>query len=266
MKRVKLIVAILVLFMGGNMAYAGQFGAMEPVSEYGKISLGIGYFYYSDKLEPKDTEGTWISWKKSKVTQNQAYLQLGCGLFPKHEIYLRVGGADIKVPDAFLTSADSPDIAGFKDKFKDSLKPFGTIGFKGGYNFAPPFGIGYFVNTSLGSNYKDKTAGTYLGFSATQEMKIKRPWEVNLGVGLQGKIGEVILYAGPVVYWARSKVEWEGAIPGVGNISDSTTYKEKNNLGGFAGLRLPLGKGFNIEVESQLKSRFSAGGSLVYSF
>lgn len=266
MKRMVLIVTLLILFMTANIAYAGQFGAMEPVSELGKVSLGIGYFYYSDKLEPKDREGTWIGWKKSKITQNQAYLQLGVGIMPNSEVYFRVGGADIKVPDAFLTSADGPELAGFKDKLKDSLKPFGTIGIKGGYNFAPPFGIGYFVNTSLGSNYRDKTAGTFLGVPATQEMKIKRPWEVNLGVALQGKIGEVLLYGGPLVYWARSKVEWEGTIPGVGSISDSTTYKEKNNLGGFAGLRLPLGKGFNIEVEGQLKSRFSAGGSLVYSF
>lgn len=266
MKRIKLIAAFLVLFVGENMAFAGQFGAPEAVTKLGKISLGIGYFYYSDKLEPRDREGTWIGWEKSKITQNQAYLQLGVGIMPNCEVYFRVGGADIKVPDAFLTSDESPELAGFKDKFKDNLKPFGTIGIKGGYNFAPPFGIGYFVNTSLGSNYKDKTAGTFLGVAANQEMKIKRPWEVNLGVALQGEIGEVLLYGGPLVYWVRSKVEWEGSIPGVGSIRDSTTYKEKNNLGGFGGIRLTLGKGLSVEVEGQLKNRLSAGGYLVYSF
>ncbi|MBT9537784.1 MAG: hypothetical protein IVZ94_06590 [Nitrospirae bacterium] len=46
----------------------------------------------------------------------------------------------------------------------------------------------------------------------------------------------------------------------------STTLKEKNNIGGFAGVRVPLGKGFSVEVEGQYKSRFSFGGALTYSF
>ena len=46
----------------------------------------------------------------------------------------------------------------------------------------------------------------------------------------------------------------------------STTLKEKNNIGGFAGVRVPLGKGFSLEVEGQMKSRFSFGGALTYAF
>ena len=261
MKKMTLIVMTLILFTAGNIAYAGQFGPPEPVSKEGKVSLGIGYFYYSDKLEPKDS-----GWEKSKVTQNQAYLQLGYCFIKNWEAYLRVGGADIKTPDAFLTSADDPALAGFKATFKDGLKPFGTIGIRGVFNINPSFGIGPFFQASLCSNYKDKTSGTLLGIPTTQEMKIKRPWDINLGAALQGKIGEVILYGGPLVYWARSKVDYEMTVTGVGTVTDSTTYKEKNNFGGFAGFRLPLGKGLSVEVEGQLKNRFSAGGSLVYSF
>ncbi|MBU4320291.1 MAG: hypothetical protein Q8N12_01330 [Thermodesulfovibrionales bacterium] len=97
-------------------------------------------------------------------------------------------------------------------------------------------------------------------------MKVKKPREINLGIGLQGKIGDAILYGGPVAYWAKAKAELTGTITGVGTLTDSTTYKEKNNVGGFAGVRLPLGKNVSLEVEGQLKSRFSMGGALTYSF
>ena len=97
-------------------------------------------------------------------------------------------------------------------------------------------------------------------------MKVKKPREINLGVGLQGKIGDVIIYGGPVAYWAKAKAELTGTIEGEGTMTMSTTYKEKNNVGGFAGVRVPLGKGLSLEVEGQLKSRFSFGGALTYSF
>ncbi|MDI6744398.1 MAG: hypothetical protein QMD07_03360, partial [Thermodesulfovibrionales bacterium] len=46
--------------------------------------------------------------------------------------------------------------------------------------------------------------------------KISNPWEINLGVGLQGRLGETIIYGGPVAYWARSKAEasltWGGTV------------------------------------------------------
>ena len=96
-------------------------------------------------------------------------------------------------------------------------------------------------------------------------MKVKRPREINLGVGLQGKIGETIVYGGPVAYWARYKAEWNMTGNVIATVP-ATTYKEKNNIGGFAGIRLPLSKGLNLEVEGQLKSRFSMGGALTYSF
>lgn len=78
--------------------------------------------------------------------------------------------------------------------------------------------------------------------------------KVSLGIG-----------GGPVIYWAKHKVNWTLTTGGV-SYPYSTTYKEKNNLGGFAGLRLPLGKSLNLEVEGQLKSRFSFGGALTYAF
>jgi hypothetical protein len=254
MKRMALVVTFLILFITANISYAGQFGPPEPVAKEGKISLGLGYSYYSAKWKPKDTE----DWIEGKIKQNQTYIRGSYSFIKNWEAYLGIGGADIKVKDTF--DFDNPQ------DFKDSLKPFGTIGVKGVFNITPSLGIGPFFQASLlFSDYKDEKTGDILGIPVSETLKYKKPWDVNLGIGFQGKIGDVILYGGPVVYWNRAKVEAEATALGI-TVTDSTTYKEKNNVGGFAGLRLSLGKGFNVEVEGQLKSRFSMGGSLVYSF
>lgn len=86
---------------------------------------------------------------------------------------------------------------------------------------------------------------------------------------MQGKIGDVIVYGGPVAYWARHKVEATVAVYAATEtytLTESTTYKEKNNIGGFAGIRIPLSKSLNLEVEGQYKSDFSMGGALTYAF
>ncbi len=265
MKKLVLVIAVLMLFAMGSVVYAGQFGPPEPTAKEGKVALGVGYFYHSAKLKSKDGED------ESKVTQNQAYLQLGYGFVKNAEVYIRVGGADDKGTDAFITSGSGR--TGFKSDLKDGYKPFGTIGAKGVFNVTPSFGIGPFLQASLYSSYKDSTSGTGTGFSETQEVKGKKSREINLGIGLQGKIGETIIYGGPVAYWAKSKSEWTGKLVGATYVATgtdtstySTTYKEKNNIGGFAGVRVPLSKKLNLEVEGQLKSRFSFGGALTYSF
>ena len=261
MRKLVVVIAVLMLIATGSMAYAGQFGPPEPAAKEGKASLGVGYFYSSAKFKNTDSDGG-----EGKVTQNQAYLQLGYGIAKNWEAYLRVGGADAKAPNMFYTSTDDPDLAGFKSDFKDGYKPFGTIGVKGVFNVSDSFGIGPFFQASLYSGYNDSTSGTILGFAATQEVKVKNPREINLGIGLQGKIGDVIIYGGPVAYWTKFKAEWTGTVPGVVTETASITLKEKNNIGGFAGVRVPLGKGLSLEVEGQMKSKFSMGGALTYSF
>lgn len=277
MKKLVLAIAIAAIFATGSMVYAGQFGPPEPAAKEGKTALGVGYFYHSAKSKPKDTvagvvstAGDTFNWGEGKGTSNQAYLQLGYGFTKNWEAYFRVGGADDKAKDAFYTGAYS---AGFKSDFKDGYKPFGTIGVKGVFNVTPSFGIGPFLQASLYSSYKDSTSGTFAGYSVTQEVKVKKPREINLGIGLQGKIGETIIYGGPVAYWAKNKTELTGkvvgatwAVTGTDTLAFSTTYTEKNNIGGFAGIRVPLGKGLNFEVEGQLKSKLSFGGALTYSF
>jgi len=268
MKKLILTIAIAAIFTTGSIAYAGQFGPPEPAAKEGKVALGVGYFYSSAKFKNTDSDGG-----EGKVTSNQAYLQLGYGLAKDWEAYVRVGGADMKAKEVFEFDNSTPDAT-------NGLKPAGTIGVKGIFNVNNSFGIGPFLQASISSSYKETKTGTLTIGDVdgdgtddtinTETFKMKNPWEVNLGIALQGKIGEAIIYGGPVAYWQKSKVEFE--LAGTGSTGallsgkESLTAKEKNNIGGFAGVRVPLGKGLNLEVEGQYKSEFSMGGALTYSF
>src|SRR4030042_4606465 len=84
----------MTLFAFLGTASAGQFGAPEPLASSGNISLGIGYFYNSDKWESRSNS------KDYKFSQNQIYLQFSATL-DKIEFYIRGGGADFKLENAF---------------------------------------------------------------------------------------------------------------------------------------------------------------------
>jgi hypothetical protein len=263
MRKIVIFTAVILLCAFGNSS-AGQFGAPQPIAKDGGSSMGLGYFYYQNKWEPNDA----VNFKESKVTQQQVYLQFTAAT--KYiEGYLRVGGASVKVDEAFLSAATTgnPNYQGFKSEFDDSGKVFGTIGARGIFEINPNFGIGFFAQASLSDNYEDSTSGTYLGIPVTQELKYKTPWEIAGGIAFQGKIQNLIVYAGPYLYTAGSKVEATATLPTLGvRASADTSYQAKSNFGGVAGLRFNIGSGFSVEIEGQYSEEFSAGGIFSYSF
>jgi hypothetical protein len=186
MKKVITIVAVSMFILVGSVAYAEQFGPLEPAAKEGRIALGIGYFRSSAEWKPKDAgEG-------DKVIQNKVYLQLSYSPVKNLELYARVGGADAKMKNVFTTNEElraellaegvtDPVVTGFKPDFKKGLKPFGTIGVKGFFNVSDSFGIGPFARVSIYSSYKDRNSGTVTGTiigeellaTGTEEAKVK---------------------------------------------------------------------------------------------
>ena len=209
-------------------ASAGQFGAPEPAAASRYISVGGGYFYNSD---------TWKFGSKSqdyKFTQNQIYLQFGAA-HQNIEFYIRVGAADFKLGNAFPNG-----------DFTDNYKPFGTMGVKGFIEINSYVGIGLFAQGSIFSSYK------------SQSVEIKDLNEVDFGLMLQGKINRICVYAGPFLYATHAKAE--------PTTTGSDSFNQSNNFGGVAGIRIPISKGINFEVEGQYRQEFSAGGAITYSF
>ncbi len=233
MKRV-LIWALGLVLICGSASFASQFGPAEPGVKKGQYSLGAGIFRYSGESEGDvDTR------------QTQAYAQAGYGIAENWEVYVQVGAADLEVENAL-------------DKdFDDDFMPFGTLGVRALLFDRQPVAMGVFLQGSYFSDYED--SGTFGGQSA--KLEIDQSYEVNAGFALQTVLEGAILYAGPFLYLREADLTLTTASgPASGDL------EEDGNLGGFVGIRWPLKNGLNIELEGQIKTKFSAGGSIQYVF
>jgi len=256
------------------MVYGGQFGPPEPVANEGKVSLSFGYFHFSGILKPENGN---LLVRRHELEQNQIYLQASYGFLEGWEAYLRVGISDLKVNNALPLAGFFPLIHDFKDGFG----PFGTFGVKGLLYEWSIFGIGSFFQASMFPSYKDETS--YIVDPAacpappcplipveerSDNLKVKRPWDVNLGLGLQSRIHGITLYGGPFVYWTGYRAEFQSKLFGSPRFTDQTHYREKNNFGGFVGLKVPLPwvEGLHAEAEGQFRNKSSGGISLNYLF
>lgn len=235
------MILMLFLFFVASSAVAGQFGPAEPIAKGGKFSLGMGYFFDQKKWEP-DKE---LSFDEGKSRSNQIYVQGTFGLMRNWEIYGRFATADLELP-------------GWSTHFSADYKHSGTLGIKGVlFPSIDPKGyisIGPFLQSSLGSNYKDT--------NIIEKTEVKTPWDVNFGVAIQVKNQGICFYFGPVLYWQRAKIEVERS----SGQHLSTTLKERSNSGGFMGVKFTLFDNINIEGEGQYKGKFSGGGLITYSF
>jgi hypothetical protein len=250
---------VLIIFTVHNTAVAGgPFGPPQPVSkEIGGLYTGIGYWYHEDIYK----NGT-----EHLIRQNQVYSHVGYGAKNLWEIYARIGVSDLKIFDAFsstnvLTTTD-------KNDFEENWKFFGTLGAKGFYALNRIFGVGAFIQgTYYFSNFTDDVAGISGSEPFTTDLKIKNLWDVNCGIGFQATVPyNIKLYAGPYIYYSEAEASLAVNIPGLEYTAGNVIIKNKTIAGGFAGVNIPLLKGFQLNIEGQYSERLSAGAAVTYSY
>ena len=248
-----LVVMAIGLLASFGTASAGQFGAPESLANDGNLSLGVGYFYYSNEYKNRTTNDTF------KLKQNMIYAQLTAS-YRLVEFYGRVGGADMRIDDAFVTNG--PGYSGFKSDFSDdSYKPFGTVGARGAWEFTPHLSLGPNLQASYFTKNTDQTTGTVNGVSAKQELEIGDSYRVEFGLFLQAKFKPVTFYAGPFVYLVRGDFTNKGI-----TATTSDKFEENSILGGAGGIRINIYRGLSVELEARYSEEFSAGGLISYSF
>jgi len=259
MKSLKAIVIILfvILMAPGRAAAGGPFGSPQSVGkEAGGIHTGIGYWFHEDNYK----NGT------ERVTrQNQVYSELGYGSRKGWEITVRVGMSDLKLIDAFSSTAST---ATSKTDFEEHGKFFSTLGAKGFYPFNQTFGMGAFIQGSYYfSDFTDNLSGTQSGAPFSVEVRVKNLWDVNFGMGFQATVPYGIkIYIGPYVHYSELKVSPSKDVVGAAFASGETTMKNKNVFGGFTGIEVPLAKGFRLNLEGQYTERLSAGAAVLYVY
>jgi hypothetical protein len=216
---------------------AGLFGAPQTVSrEAGGLNTAIGYSYHED---------TYENGADLKIRQNEIYSQAAYGAKNIWEIYARLGMSDLKIEDVF----------------KDNEKFFTTLGAKAFYPVNETWGIGAFVQ---GTYYLDDFTDNV---SRNKEINVKNLRDINCGIGLQATIPrDIKLYAGPYIYYSEAKMSLPSNIHGLEYAAGNFSVQNKSIAGGFAGLDIPLIKGFRLNIEGQYSDRFSAGAAVSYTY
>ena len=231
MKILSYLLSVALVLFTLSVSFAGQFGPPEPTAKEYKPSIGIGYFYSESKMKSGDT-GNLV------FKSNQVYLQGSFSFVKNWEVFGRIGGADMR-EHAY--------------GFKDGMKAFGSLGVRGLLYDDGLFGLGPVIQANIYSKHNDTTTSG----GVPQRLTVGNSWDGSLGLAAQIKTSKVVFYYGPFVYMARNKLKVQ---------NDSNTMKEKQNMGGFLGVNVSVIKGLNISLEGQYTGRFSAGGTVNYSF
>ncbi len=216
---------------------AGLFGAPQTVSrDDGGLNTAIGYRYHEDVYNDA---------ADIRFRQNEVYSQVAYGAKNTWETYARIGMADLKIEDVF----------------KDNETFFATLGAKAFYPLNDKFGIGAFVQgTYYLNDFNDK-------ISRNRKIEIDHLWDVNCGIGFQMTLPRgTRLYAGPYVYYSETEMSLSSRKATLGYKAGDYSMENKSPAGGFAGLDIPLAKGFRLNVEGQYADRFSAGAAISYTY
>jgi len=242
----------LVLLSGFSPAFANSFGPVKPTAKPGRISQEIGVSHFIGEWSGNDE-----TFDDTTVEQNRIHVQAGYGFDGNWEAYLRAGVADVELQEGF-----SVDDSGMQD----DLKPFASLGVKGLFFRSKNFHVGAFAQASLYSDYKDrKTVELIPGQLVKEELLLKDFWDASAGIAFQVEKGGFDLYFGPMFYVSRATLEAEATILSLNTKETfSTDYQEKEYIGSFFGLSIPVSTYGEIVFEGQYESRLSLGTSYVF--
>jgi hypothetical protein len=253
-----LIASFMMLFVHGMAVAGGPYGTPQPISRAGGgLHTAIGYWYQEDKFKDQ----------ASFVTkQHQLYSEAGYGDGNYWDFYARVGLSTLKGLDVFGSANPGTTTSGAD--FSESWKFFSTVGVKGFYPFSKMLGLGAFLQgTYYFSDFTDTVSGTRNGAPYTMELGMKGMWDVHAGIGLQLTVPYgVKLYMGPCLYYAEMKASPSVNIQGLPFSAGDVTLKNTTNLGGYAGIDIPLPKGFRLQAEGRYSEKLSAGLAVAYSY
>jgi hypothetical protein len=231
------------VMLHGTGAFAGaDFGPPKPFGERGQMSLGLGYHYYS------------ADWKNdipevpiSEYMRSLFYLQVSYAFVTDWEAYARLGFADAKFKRAYPFD--------HRFDFKDGYKAAAGFGLRGLVTDGK-WQVGPHLQGHFYSSYDHLEEGQVNDEYASARPIYDDIWDLAAGVGFAYDTGFAILSLTPYLYWSRGKATVELTTEGETDIYTSDLEQE-NVLGGMFGAFMPLGNGFNMNIETQYQSGFS---------
>jgi len=242
MKKVAIMcsaVVMIVAFMGAAFAGGMQSKDMKASTSdliQNNYSVGIGYDYNQQKLEPKST-----GWGNGEVKQNLIYIKGIYTIDDNSEIYLKIGGADLEIKDGWSDS-----------DFKDGYGFLGVLGIKKTFYQQDDIGIGFFIDGTMYPDYKETKSISGTDITA----KYEDIWDITLGIGIETKIDAATVYGGPLFYITNAKASVGAGATYLGQsftVESTSDYESKGNVGAYVGLDIPLDNGFKINIEIKYK-------------
>ncbi len=253
-----LLVAVVVCWTGIGFALQ-EIGSPIPKAPQGGFAAGIGYTYFNSQWEYDggDYDGEALP---GDISQNFIYAQGSYGFLPGWEGYATLGVASATIDEA-LSTEDGADEA---VAFETDRKFYFGVGLRGVIYGTETFQVGPFLQYNKLSTYEEDLEASFTGNPVDVPVTFADAYDLNVGLGLNYPVGAAgMLYGGVFAYWAKGSGEFELPDP-IGTISQD--FQEQGSVGGFLGLRLPIGSGLNLNFEGGYKSDISAGISINKAF
>ena len=139
-----------------------------------------------------------------------------------------------------------------------------AVGMRNEFYQGQVFGIGGVLQASYVVSFSDSTTLSIDGETFKARASIESIYDAELGIPVQAKFNNALLYLGPVVYLSGADVDFKVSND-LGSISFDTEMEENRNVGVFGGLAWRTGN-ISLEIEGKYKSDFSVGGLFSYVF
>jgi hypothetical protein len=269
MRRITLVLMVLtVVIATPHVCSAGAFDGVGSTLAPGKVSFSQGYWYQEDNWKVADMTltakvlgftytGTY-SPGSFRTQSNQAYIQGAIGLFPGWELYARLNGGDLKT-----TNLDP--------NWSSSMKFFGTVGVNGTFYKDKTFSLGPFAQYTWYDTYTTSFSQSLAGLGTLNaSMTIQNYYTVKTGLAAAVNVKNAFtVYGGPFWNYSHANLNLNGtaSLLGIsGSVSNSSLMSNKDDFGGFLGVRVPLAKAVSMGVEGQYTGVWAAGVKLIVSF
>jgi hypothetical protein len=252
------VIAISVILYATGLCYAAQdLGHPAPFADYGEVSFAFGYHHYASEWKTENPDVL-----TGELKQNNYWIEGAYTLLDKWEFYARLGLADARIKDLF--PFDPP-----RDFEGDYHLNF-SLGLRGLLIERQRWGLGPVFQFTAYSDYEDEKTGTLPPDQDSEEAVIMaryQSWrDIAVGLAAQGNTQYVIFYGGVYGYWTSAD-GWAEVTPVEENPSrHQAKVEEKNNVGGYVGVRFPFTEAFSIRAEGQYQSKPTLTVAFAYRF
>jgi hypothetical protein len=235
------------------LSAAAAFASSQPVggvatAQPGKVDLSAGYFYSKDKWDSNTVDGN------ATIKTNMYYGQLGYGVAPGWDVYLRAGATESK---------GEGDL-----DLKSNAKFFASVGFHGRLFEYKPWNLAFgpVGNLAFYENYSERSSAMVGGAQASGTLGLKDHYSADIGFGFQWKpIKGWTIFGGPFYHYDTAKLEYSYSRGGR-YFSDSDNVHTKKPFGPRLGLNIMLTNDLYLQIEGQSREYVSGGASIGLNF